>query len=291
MKEKLFSQNVSKFDIIIDNPLLDCRIFWARVVSSENESLFTQYTKHSFYEIQYALKGRIGILLGDNRTVNVAESEFIIVPPDTYHQIVDSDSVGARFIMAFSMRPKAKAAESLIKLLQVPCPISETPQMKELLSLILSKEYKNDPLTKESIKKLVECFLLDALEKVKENSVKALDDPLRSQKENDTARIKAYIKEHNGIGIGVSDIAKKFNISERQLNRIFNETEGRSLQAVIHTEKLKRIEELVASTSLNFSEIAELCGFSDEYAMNKFFRRHNLTGLTEFKHLADKKRS
>ena len=113
MNEKIFSHNINKFDIIIDNPLLDCRIFWARVVSSENESLFTQYTKHSFYEIQYALMGKIGILLGEEKTVNIAESEFIIVPPDTYHQIVDSDSVGARFIMAFSMKPKSKTASGV----------------------------------------------------------------------------------------------------------------------------------------------------------------------------------
>ena len=93
-------------------------------------------TKHSFYEIQYALKGKIGMLLGDDRTVNVAESEFIIVPPDTYHQIIDSDSVGARFIMAFSMKPKLKAAEKLVGLLSEPAPIPETPHMRELLSRI-----------------------------------------------------------------------------------------------------------------------------------------------------------
>ena len=156
MSEKFFSYNVSKFDIIIDNPLLDCRIFWARVVSSENESLFTQYTKHSFYEIQYALKGKIGMLLGDDKTVDISESEFIIVPPDTYHQIIDSDNVGARFIMAFSMKPKAKVAEKLIGILREPSAIPETPHMRELLSVILEKDYGDDPLTKESIKKNLE---------------------------------------------------------------------------------------------------------------------------------------
>ena len=291
MNEKIFSHNISKFDIIIDNPLLDCRIFWARVVSSENESLFTQYTKHSFYEIQYALKGKIGMLLGDDRTVNVAESEFIIVPPDTYHQIIDSDSVGARFIMAFSMKPKLKAAEKLVGLLSEPAPIPETPHMRELLSVILDTEYENDPVTKESIKKLVECFLLEVLQKIRIQSKNKYSSSSASQKKSDTSRISAYIKEANGIGVTVSDIAKKFSISERQLNRIFNETEGRSLQAVIHSEKLKRIEELVASTSLTLSEIAELCGFSDEYAMNKFFKRHNLQNLSDFKALSSKKRS
>ena len=59
------SYHINKYDIEIANELFDCRIFWARVISSETESLFTQYTRHTFYEIQYALEGRIGMLLGE----------------------------------------------------------------------------------------------------------------------------------------------------------------------------------------------------------------------------------
>ena len=53
------SQSIGKYDIIVENDFMKCRIYWARIVGSETESLFTQYTKHTFYEIQYALEGRI----------------------------------------------------------------------------------------------------------------------------------------------------------------------------------------------------------------------------------------
>ena len=42
------SSNINIFDIEIDNGLMRSRVFWARVISSENESLFTQNTKHTF---------------------------------------------------------------------------------------------------------------------------------------------------------------------------------------------------------------------------------------------------
>ena len=106
---KYRSNSINSVDIEISNGLIDCRVFWARVVSSESESLFTKNTKHTFYEIQYALEGRIGMVIGDGERVIFDESDFIVIPPDTYHQIVDGDTRGARFIMAFTLRPTDSA--------------------------------------------------------------------------------------------------------------------------------------------------------------------------------------
>ena len=99
---------------------------------------------------------------------------------------------------------------------------------------------------------------------------------------------KAFLREYHGIGIRVSDVAKKFGISERHLCRLFDTVRGYSLRDAINLEKLKRIEDLIVSTSLSLSEISALCGFSDEYAMNKFFRRLNRVNLSDFRRLARK---
>ena len=58
---------------------------------------------------------------------------------------------------------------------------------------------------------------------------------------------------------------------------------------MIMNDKLKKIEELIASTPLSFIEIAEICGFSDGYAMNKFFKRHNHVNLSDFRAISGKK--
>ena len=100
------SHSIGKYNIIVENDFMKCHIYWARIVGSETESLFTQYTKHTFYEIQYALEGRIVMQIEKNKNIIVEQSDFIIVPPDTFHQIVDGDTVGARFIMAFSIEVK-----------------------------------------------------------------------------------------------------------------------------------------------------------------------------------------
>lgn len=282
------SYHISKYDIEIHNALFDCRVFWARVISSETESLFTQYTKHTFYEIQYALEGRIGMLIGENRRVDFDESDFIIIPPDTYHQIVDADTRGARFIMAFTLNIKKNELRNALEALDLPLPHRETPYMRELLSLLLQKSYRNNALRKQQITSLLESFLLEILEVLARKNTLTSEDAPKNEAEARVESILACIRDYHGIGLRVSDLARQFNLSERHLNRLFVEATGQSPKEAINHEKMKRVETLVASTSLSLSEISELCGFCDEYAMNKFFRRYNLTGLSEFRRIAKK---
>ena len=100
------------------------------------------------------------------------------------------------------------------------------------------------------------------------------------------ASIRRFVAQHHGVGISVGALAKRFGISERHLNRLFQTEQKGSVRAIINHEKLHYIEELVASTSLSLGEISALCGFSDEYAMNKFFKRYNHVGLSEYRRTA-----
>jgi len=288
-KQRFESNNINKYDIEISNAFMNCRIFWARVVNSENESLFTQYTKHTFYEIQYAFDGHIGMKVGQDGYLNVAESDFVVIPPDTYHQVVAADSRGARFIMAFSIVMKDEKMNHILRSLNTTLPYRETPHMRPLLSLILQKNYKNNTVRRRIITSLLESFLLEIFE-----AFKPADTPSHAflseidEQDQRIRQMQNFIRNRSGIGITVADLAEQFNMSERHIGRLFTATFGKSPREIIQHEKLKKIEEYTVSTDLSFSEIAELCGFCDEYAMNKFFKRYNLTNLTEFRRLAKK---
>lgn len=278
------SLNINKYDIEIDNELFCCRIFWARVISSETESLFTSNTKHTFYEIQYALEGRIGMVIEEDEKVYFDHSHFAVIPPDTYHQIADGDSTGVRFIMAFDLHPKSDALRPAMRQLSRVLPHRESPAMRPLLALILEKSYRDDDLRRGLLQSLLESFLFEILETVTPQGSAA-----ERGRENPAGRaeeITAFIHALSGIGISVGDVAAHFHISERQLNRILTAGTGKSAGDWIAHEKMKKIEELTAGTSLSLQEIAALCGFSDGYAMNKFFRRHTKTNLSEFRRFA-----
>lgn len=284
------SQSIGKYDLVIENELFQCRVYWAKIVGSETENLFTQYTKHTFFELQYALEGRIVMQIEKQRQIFVEPQHFIIIPPNLFHQIIDGDTVGARWIMAFSLEVKDTALAGLPEEMSKLLPYHETASMRELLAIAVGKREHNAPLRRKLIAGYLECLLLEMMEAMEPFRAEgtATSDNV-SENESRVLRIKRYIADYNGIGLAPADVSKKFNISERHLNRIFVSVTGKTLKEEINRQKLGKIEELVATTALSLREISEFCGFSDEYAMNKFFRRYNHCGLTDYRSLCTPK--
>lgn len=289
-KENYRLLDINKFDIKICNDIFECRVFWARIISSERQSLFTNNTKHTFYEIQYALDGCMGMLINEDECLHINNSEFIIVPPDIYHQVVDGDSSGARFIMAFDINPSRENLKYRLKQLLPISVYKETESMRLLISMIPQKDCRDDEVRNELIKSLLEAFLLEILGVISPDTSVDYDKNKTERNSKRVEEIKSYIQKFNGIGISVSDVAKHFHISERQLNRILTSETGRTAGQLIGSEKMKKIEEFMATTTLSLNEISELSGFSDEYSMNKFFRRHAKTNLSDFRKIVRQKK-
>ena len=284
------SHSIGKYDIIVENDFMKCRIYWARIIGSETESLFTQYTKHTFYEIQYALEGRIVMQIEKNKQICIEQSDFIIIPPDTFHQIIDGDTVGARFIMAFSIDIKSNHLKKLPAEMAKLIPYHETKHMRDILNIAIKKNYHDTAIRRRLITRYLECLMLEFVEATYPYRVREMAE-IEELRENEArvAQIQRFIADYNGIGIRPSDVSQKFNISERHLNRIFVAETGKTLKEEINRQKLAKIEELVATTTLSFKEISELCDFTDEYGMSQFFKRYNHCGLTEYRALRTSK--
>lgn len=281
------SYNINKYDAVIKNELFECRVFWAKIISSESENLLTSYQKHTFWEIEYALEGRIGFMTENNPHMFIEEGEFFIVPPDTFHQVVDGDSSGARFIMAFSIDGAGDTVRQRIDNMRNAPPLKAMPNMEQIVTLLVNKNYHDTPIRKKIISSMIECFILEVLEAV--NPQRYIQQKSRPGGDSTAEAICRYIHEYNGIGIRVSDVAAKFGLSERHLNRILSAATGMTPKEAIDHEKLKKIEELVTSTGLSFGEISVLCGFSDEYSMNRFFQKNNNTTLSSFRKIKEKR--
>ncbi len=72
--------------------------------------------------------------------------------------------------------------------------------------------------------------------------------------------------------LGRDDIAERFHMSGRHLNRLLNE-EGSSFKLLQDITRRQLAEHWLADRRLRMSEIAERLGFSDESAFAKAFRR------------------
>ena len=70
--------NLNQYRLTVDNDTLSAAILWARVVSSETESLFTQNTRHTFFEVQYVLEGS-SVIVAEEQRFRLDESDFIVI--------------------------------------------------------------------------------------------------------------------------------------------------------------------------------------------------------------------
>lgn len=275
-----------KYDVRIHNDLFECRIFWAKVVNSESENILTHYTKHTFWEIEYAMEGRIVIKTEDNPRLCINESEFVLVPPDTYHQVVDADSDGARFILAFSLTDADESIRKRMKNMTVPIPLTATENLRSIVTMLCDLGEAGDPLRQRMDSLLFDCLFLELFRILPpEPAIQPTEGKDKSAQLADAVR--RYIHELRGIGVTVSGIAEHFNLSERHLNRLILAQTGKNPKELIYHERMKTIEDLVTATDLSFDEISTLCGFSDEYSMNRFFKRYNHEGtLSTFRKIA-----
>ncbi len=276
---------LNKSDIQISNELMQCNIFWSRIVDGNSDTWFTNYTKHTFYEIQLCLDGNIKMVVENNDYVNIAKSDFIIIPKDVFHQIPDDSEINSRFIMAFSITSSSKEINNSIKLINSIKTHHCSPNMLALISLIQSVHHRDKAIQNHIRASLFEIFILEMLSCVSNSNPMLDKEKSPATNKYRMTKIMSYIQDYSGVGLHVEGIAKKFNISSRHLNRIALSETGKTVKEIINYQKLKKIEELLASTSLTLYEISSMCGFSDEYAMNKFFKRFNAMSPSEYRRL------
>lgn len=91
-------------------------------------------------------------------------------------------------------------------------------------------------------------------------------------------RVVAHIHEHYGERLVIADLAKIAHLSERQLNRRFQETFRMSPQEFIVRTRIQAASDELLETDKPVAEIALEHGFYDQSAFTRQFRQH--TGET-----------
>ena len=275
--------NESKLNINGNEVLL----YWAKTVSGENEGLLTSYTKHTFYELQFPIEGKLVMNAGNKNNIIVSVNDFIVIPPDTYHQIIDADSNGKRFIMAFSFAKNTNVINKFNDITNKLIVTKKSNELKKLLDTAILFSSKNSVISNEIFLNIISAVLLELIRNVLGEFITNASNDVYYDNFI-TNEIYNYIKDKRGIDVTLKSLAKTFGYSERHLNRLFNANVGKTVYDVIAREKLSRIEELVTVTDLSLNEIATLTGFCDGYSMNKFFKRYAKTNLSKYRKISRK---
>ncbi|MBI1373018.1 MAG: helix-turn-helix domain-containing protein [Phycisphaera sp.] len=93
-----------------------------------------------------------------------------------------------------------------------------------------------------------------------------------------TARAVRFIRERACDGVSVEDVLDHLCVSRSVLERKMRDNLGRSPRAEIRNVQVKRVKDLLTTTDLPLSRIAELAGYKHDEYMSVVFKRE--TGVT-----------
>lgn len=91
-------------------------------------------------------------------------------------------------------------------------------------------------------------------------------------------RAKARLTADLQADTRLDDLARECGLSKRHFLRAFKTSTGEPPHRWLLGRRVERAKELLAGSNLDLSEIAALCGFSDQSHLNRMFRRQ--TGNT-----------
>lgn len=86
-------------------------------------------------------------------------------------------------------------------------------------------------------------------------------------------RARAYIEENLGAKLSVDGLATALSLSRGHFSRSFRHSLGLSPMAYVARERVARAQHLLISTGEPLTEIALVCGFSDQSHFSRSFRR------------------
>jgi len=218
---------------------------------------------HAGYEIHMIIDGTHNYLVGAQR-YDLYAGQFLLLPPQTEHQVLSDTSRCTKFSITFTVR-----GGSLSLLPQCGC----IPDgIMDNIRFILSEKEKAR-LTSHTLigNRVFETILLLF------RTCGWKERPALPEQADEDARLtlaKQFIRDNIEHNPTVSDAAQYCYLSTKQLSRLFDHADGISPAEYIRQEKIRHLESLISDSTLSLREISERMHFSSEYYFNTFFRKH-----------------
>lgn len=273
-----------------------------RLVAVENivTVIYMEYTKdfvfageaHDFWEFTYIDKGSV-VFTADTREFLLKGGEIAFHKPNEFHKL-QADKVPPNVtVVSFVCRSDAMRllenkifrltaqernilSELLDEGLAVFEPLTATPPVMGM------REKPNAPFAAKQLTfNLLERFLVTLLRRSElaiRRESRSVSKIEKSDYPEEVYTILLYMEQNIDRNLTVADIAEKFNKSESTLKKLFSAHLGCGVIAKFNDMKLRHAKVLIRERNLNFTEIAEVLGFSSVHYFSRLFKKK--TGMT-----------
>ena len=228
---------------------------------------------HSFYELHYIVKGH-GTLVLDNISHDLNEGDIFLIPPRVAHaQITDVKNPMEEYHYSFEIRKIRKNVKSKIGEVLMGTDFLMVQDSYDILTLFqeLETELNRQDFGYEiSIKNILSKILLttsrDFSSKFNKSKTQEATPDDRRYLLLDEAFLYSY-KE-----LTLESLAHLLNLSPRQTQRLIYKKYGTTFVKLRLQSRLNASANMMISSKLTLSEIAEECGFCNYLHYAKGFR-------------------
>lgn len=254
---------------------ISLEFLWLRlhVLSYDERVVNHRMHSHSFYELHISTDGQTCYRLEDGGLSTLLRGQYLLLPPGVRHVQESHDADHVRFSLAFSL------SEQELDEKGIHLPRAATVGQIDERGLVLLEEAARaaigDPLLAPyAVQGLCLRLFMTLVER-------RGGDTARAQEKGEDLRLmraKRYLADNLRSSPTVREVAAYVHLSERQLERLFQENEHISVRQFIRLERCEAAKELLAVPDLPLSDVAEQLGFSCVYNFIRFFRE--VEGMT-----------
>lgn len=267
------SKRLSRIKIDSDCPLMQLRTVWCRTAYASSEPLDTKDNRHSFYELHYVISGQLTFYFEGREVVRLEPGHFIIIPPYALHGIRDTGDDTEKFVMGFTLSSRDEFIKGALEKCRAGEVFRDNTNIVTYIALMLENAFHQYAGAKSAINSLAICLMIEFLRCVSPSIQEKSSEKRIFENDKRMENALKYISDNISADISGEDAAAFLNVSLRHLNRITGTNTGLSVKQLINAEKVRYIKELLANHALSLADIAEMTGFSTEYALNRFFKR------------------
>jgi len=228
------------------------------------------------WEFIYCLHGSV-IAQRGTEVFTVEESEIVLIPPNTPHDIAVGDKNAQVFIISFTVSND----DFLYLMKNQVISVSETQhqiislmireledafiQSDNYLHLVNFHPRKDSPIGAEQI---ISCCLEQVLILLFRNAIETASRPIEATHFRSAInsllcdQVNAYMEQHISERLTVDSIAKHFHYSRTRLSHIYKNTTGTGIHQTLFSLRLFRAKQMLLKKDLSVTEISEQLGFS-----------------------------
>lgn len=268
MDEIYASKVLSKTNLNEDISPVKFKTYWCRVAYDKADKWNMKEHGHSFFELHLCLDGNCEFEI-DGKHVLLDKGKYLLLPPFKKHTIIKASRDFSKFVWGFSIEDEDLSSE-ISKNCSGSIETNTDENIYNAIKIMLENSVDNSFECYNIIKGQLYYIFISLIRKKTNRKTPLAHEKKTSLKAKE---IKKFIAENLASKMKASDIAAQFFLSERHISRICIKEYNMTLQELKQSAQFECIKNMLGETDCSLKEIAKVTGFSDEYAMSKFFKK------------------